>query len=121
MKILLTFLSVFLSGCVYSLAGIDMSAEGRHKQWVIHMQKNVGLKNMYDCTYWICGYRKLDYIFLGDKKLPGGNFEAGYNYWLDSKNTRVCKYFFEYEPSSGLIVGFRFEEPERLACRFTGA
>jgi hypothetical protein len=98
-----------------------MSVEGRHKMWRDEMLKNVGQKNMYDCSYWICGYRKIDYIFLGDTKLSNGNLEAGYSHALNREVTKVCRYFFEYEPKTGLIVGFRFEESESFACRITGA
>ena len=121
MRILILSLSLLLSGCFYSLVGLDMSVEGRHKMWLEDMLKNIGQKNMYDCTYWICGYRKIDYIFLGDSKLSNGNLEAGYNHSLDRKGTKFCRYFFEYVPATGLIVGFRFEEPEPFACRITGA
>ena len=121
MRMIILSLSLFLSGCFYSMVGLDMSVEGRHKMWVEDMLKNIGQKNMYDCSYWICGYRKIDYIFLGDSKLPNGNLEAGYKHSLDRKGTKFCRYFFEYEPATGLVVGFRFEEPEPFACRITGA
>jgi hypothetical protein len=112
----ITNLSVLLTAC-YALAGLDMSVEGRHKLWVEDMESQVGKGNMYECRYWICLDRK-EKIFLGDVSLPNGNLEAGFIWWHTQPR---CRYYYEYDPKSGVIVGFRFEETERYACRISGA
>ncbi len=112
----ITSLVVLLSAC-YALAGLDMSVEGRHKMWVEKMKSQIGKGNMYDCRYWICLHRK-GRLFLGDSALLGGNLEAGF-IWGHTQPR--CRYFYEYEPKTGAIVGFRFEESERFACRISGA
>lgn len=110
-----TTIAGLLSAC-YSLAGLDMSVEGRHKMWVAKMQTLVGRANMFDCSYWICTQRSEDGVFLGDAILANGNKESGYSHWRGK-----CLLFFEYDPKTGVIVGFRFEESERFACRISGA
>jgi hypothetical protein len=111
-----TCMAGLLSGC-YTLTGLDMSFEGRHKMWVEHMASQIGKINMHDCRLWICLDRK-EKLFLGDRPLPNGNLEAGFGlYYPEPK----CRYYYEYEPKTGVIVGFRFEESERFACRITGA
>jgi hypothetical protein len=50
MKAILFMLVFSLSSCALFE---DMSPETLHKDWVTEMQRNVHLKNMYDCTYWI--------------------------------------------------------------------
>lgn len=111
-----TSLVVLLSAC-YALAGLDMSEEGRHKMWVQKMKSQIGNGNMYDCRYWICLDRK-EKLYLGDDILPNGNLEAGFIWWHTQPK---CRYYFEYEPKTGVIVGFRFEESERFSCRISGA
>lgn len=81
------------------------------------MESQIGKGNMHDCRLWICLKRK-ENLFLGDRALPNGNLEAGF---IDGHNQPKCRYYFEYEPKTGAIVGFRFEESERFACRLTGA
>lgn len=121
MKVLfLTISLIFLSNCALL---VDTSVEARHNSWVIGMQRNIG-KNMYDCTYWICSDRKIKYKFLGDKTLPNGNLESGFStpYRSDGLPLETqCRYYFEYEPTTGLIVRFRYEESQNFACKTTGA
>ena len=79
MRVALLSLSLLLSGCFYSLAGADLSFEGRHKMWIENAQKNVG-KNVFNCVgaspcY---QYRGEGSLFLGDKVLDNGNVEAAY-------------------------------------------
>ena len=105
---------LFLSGCALF---VDLSEGARHQIWVEDMLRNVGQKNMYDCLYWICKDRSDLRLFEGDKLLSNGNLEARYRW----PATQKCRYFFEYERATGLIVGFRFEESEQFACRFSGA
>jgi hypothetical protein len=95
-----------------------MSVEGRHKSFVKSLSETVG-NNIYNCqgNGWCHQHRGDGSLFQGDEKLGNGNYEA--KYFLSPN--RKCKYFFEYEPESGLIVGFRYEESEKFACRFTGA
>lgn len=113
MKIVIFMLIFNLSSCAVFE---DMSVEGRHNSWLVGMQLNIG-KNMYDCRYWICLDRK-EKLFLGDITLPNGNLEAGYIWWHTQPK---CRYYYEYELTTGSIVGFRFEESERFACRVSGA
>jgi hypothetical protein len=119
MRLLILFPALFLSGCFYSLAGIDMSFEGRHKMWLEDMRKVIG-KNMFTCESGVrCfQYRGQGSLFQGDTLLENGNKEASYLWWHTQPR---CRYFFEYEPRSGEIVGFRFEETERFACRISPA
>jgi len=114
--LVITSLVVLLSAC-YSLAGLDMSVEGRHKMWVAKMKSQIGKANMYDCRYWICLDRK-EKIFLGDNILPNGNLEAGFIWWHTQPK---CRYYYEYDPKTGVIEGFRYEEAEHFACRISGA
>jgi len=45
-------------------------------------------------------------IFLSSRMLPNGNIENKYKYvWS-------CRYFFEYDPETRMIVGWRFEGSE---------
>jgi hypothetical protein len=109
-------LSLLLCAC-YALAGLDMSIEGRHRLWLEDKESQIGKGNMYDCRYWICLNRK-GKLFLGDVTLPNGNLEAGYIWGYTQPK---CRYYYEYDPKTGVIVGFRFEESERFACRISGA
>lgn len=106
-------LAGLFAGCAF---GYDMSVESRHHAWVNGMRSQIGKGNMYDCRYWICTQRFESGVFLGDTTLLNGNVEAGYSRWEGR-----CRLFFEYDPKSGVIVSFRFEESERFACRISGA
>lgn len=117
MRIFKLSLSLLLSGCFYGLVGLDMSFEGRHKMWIEDMQSLIGKGNMRDCRLRHCPYRQGN-LFLGDRALPNGNLESGF-IWGHTQPR--CRYFFEYEPRTGGIVGFRFEESERFACRVSPA
>lgn len=113
---LLICLPFLFSGCFYSLAGLDMSVEGRHQIWVDEHQRCIG-QNTSVCRYW---YRNEDnkpypYYYLGTTSLINGHFEVGF---ADGKE---CHYYYEYEVDTGLIVGFRFEESDKYTCRITGA
>jgi len=120
MRVIFLYLSLYLSSCALFE---DMSPETLHKDWVEEMRSNVGRKNMYDCTNWICLDRKRSH--LGEVDLGNGLQEIGFRYGrFDGKNPNrfpQCKYFFTYEKSTGLIVGFRYEESKPLACRYSGA
>lgn len=111
---LILMLSLWLSGCALF---VDLSPAGRHKMWVEEMKSQIGKGNMHDCRYWICLDRK-EKLFLGDRILPNGNLEAGFIWWHTQPR---CRYYYEYDPKTGVIEGFRYEESERFACRISGA
>ncbi len=114
MRLIFLLSSLLISGCALF---VDMSPEGRHKWWVEGKNLQIGKGNMHDCRLWICLARNGN-LFLGDRALPNGNLEAGF---IDGHNQPRCRYYFEYKPKTGEIVGFRFEEVERFACRISGA
>lgn len=111
MKTLFFSVSLVLSGCALF---IDMSPEGRHKMWVDQTQEIVG-KNIFDCINSSpCYQYRKGGAFQRDSLLSNGNKEA--EYLMPSRKNPQCRYFFEYEPVTGLIVGFRFVESEQFAC-----
>lgn len=80
-------------------------------------------KNIYECKARKVRTQPCAVFFNSDKplsrkKLPNGNLEDGYQYGLVVGR---CLYFYEYEPESGRIVGFRYEESQLYGCRLTGA
>lgn len=92
--------------------------------WLIDARMRVG-QNMY-APYW--QIRNKSYSFFRSKVLFNGNIENEYVEGVGSvrgvngaPNFHPCHYFYEYEPKSGLIVNFRFEEKEKYDCRATGA
>ena len=74
-------------------------------------------QNMY-APYW--ANKNKNPRFMGSTTLHNGNIEDQYYDGL-LRNKVKCHYFYEYEPKSGLIVNFRFEEKEKYDCRATGA
>ena len=111
------------------LTGCMMCFDCRQKlqdMWLtgarIRIEQN---QNMY-APYW--RNKNKDPRFMGSRTLPNGNIEDRY---FDSGGAirgvngapafYPCHYFYEYEPKSGLIVNFRFEEKEKYDCRATGA
>lgn len=119
----LNCLVALLCAC-YSLAGLDMSVEGRHKMWIEDKQNLIG-QSVYGCPYWYCiDHQRFD-LFLGESDLINGNKERGYRYGrFDANNLKLfpqCHYFYEYNVKTGVIVSFRFEESKRFACRISGA
>jgi hypothetical protein len=112
-----------LSGC---LLFIDTSVQARHNWWLeSHLEHMKTHPNIY-APYW--ANRASGDNFVGSKTLPNGNIEDEYFDGLSDgrhKGNGVfihnCIYFYEYEPKSGLIVNFRFEEKEKYDCRATGA
>ena len=121
---------IFLFGIVCVLAGctlfIDTSIQARHNWWLEDAHKRIEKNpNMY-APYW--RNKNKDPRFMGSRTLPNGNIEDQY---FDSGGAirgvngapvfYPCHYFYEYEPKSGLIVNFRFEEKEKYDCRATGA
>ena len=117
MRVLILSLSLLLSGCFYGLLGVDLSPEGRHKVWVDQAQQIVG-KNIFNCIDSSpCYQYRGGGAFQGDTVLDSGNVEAAYF----GRRREKCRYFFEYEPATGLVVRFRFSEAEKFACSISGA
>ncbi len=112
-----------LAGC---LLFIDTSVQARHNWWLEgHLEHMKTHPNIY-APYW--ANRASGYGFVGSKTLPNGNIEDeyfdGFSDVRDKRNgvfIHNCIYFYEYEPKSGLIVNFRFEEKKKYDCRATGA
>ena len=81
------------------------------------MQQQVG-RSVFDCKGdgRCLRYRGENSLFQGDSVLINGNKEAGY--FMPYRKYRKCRYFFEYEPATGLIVRFRFRflEAEQFSC-----
>ena len=97
---------LFLTGC-YNL----------HQIWVDDQQSFVG-RNIYEIFSPFKFFEHPSPV-LGQTMLKNGNIEIGYGALsverVDGKYP--CRSFYEYEPKSGLIVGFRFEEDYKDACR----
>jgi hypothetical protein len=122
-----TCLAALLSAC-YTLAGLDMSVEGRHKMWVQDRKNCIG-NAIASCPYWyhenVMSTKSYPGLFLGEFNLKNENIERGFRYGRFDLNNPSrfpqCRYFYEYDPKTGVIVGFRFEGSERFACRISGA
>ncbi len=126
MRMVILSLPLLLSGCFYSLVGLDMSVEGRHKMWVDDQKKFVG-QSIYRCLFGFCGDQKNPWesSYLGEIDLGNGFKERGFRDGRFDKNNPnrfpQCRFYFKYEASTGVITGFRYEESETFACRTTGA
>jgi hypothetical protein len=111
MKTFVLCASLMFSSCALF---IDMSPESRHKIWVGHSQKIVE-KNVFNCIDSSpCYQYRGGGAFQGDSVLSNGNKQAAY--FMPYRKYPKCRYFFEYEPATGLIVGFSFVESEKFAC-----
>ena len=113
---LLIGVSTAMTGCVF-----NNSVQGRHEMFIDGMNSYVGTKTI---NY----HEKSGAAAISKKFLANGNIENEYGYATsfvispDGKGgTFHCHYFFEYQPQSGLIVKFRFEETSKYACRGSGA
>jgi hypothetical protein len=116
MKTFFLCVSLMLSSCALF---VDLSPQTLHKRWVGHAHAIVG-KSIFNCIDSSpCYQYRGGGAFQGDNALSNGNKEAAY--FMPYIKHPKCRYFFEYEPTTGLIVGFRFEESEPFACRITGA
>ena len=108
-------ISLTLQGC----GAWDFSDKGLHESFVIHHNTYVGKKTI--------AYIERKYLRpISSKLLPSGNMENEYlwgpgTYTYPGVKKAQCHYFYEYAPQTGLIVGFRFEEKFKHACRETGA
>lgn len=126
---LFTFLRIaFLVGFTSSLMGclnwcFDCRGE-LQESWIENKRLYIG-QNIYAPNW---ANRANGYGFVGSKTLPNGNIEDQYfDGFADHRDKdkgvliHNCSYFYEYEPKSGLIVNFRFEEKKKYDCRATGA
>ena len=112
MKTLFLCVLLMLSSCALF---VDMSPKTRHQEWLMDMQQQVG-RSVFDCKGdgRCLRYRGENSLFQGDSVLINGNKEAAY--FMPYRKHPKCRYFFEYEPATSLIVGFRFVESEQFAC-----
>lgn len=107
MKLIVMFLSFLLAGCAMFE---DISPENRHKYWVASLQAEIG-KSIFNCD----GHRRCKQVFYkGEKLLENGNKEA--EFFMPHRKGPRCHYYFEYEISSGMIVGYRYDEIEPFSC-----
>ena len=104
-----------LAGC---LLFIDTSVQARHNWWLEDAHKRMEQHPNMHGPYW--ANKKNNEFFMGSRTLPNGHIEDQYYYGVLREKGK-CLYFYEYEPKSGLIVNFRFEEKEKYDCRATGA
>lgn len=108
MKIAWLFFLIFLSGCA------NLSPKTRQQYWLMEMEKQIG-KSVFDCKGdGKCLRYRGDSLFQGDRVLSTGNKEAAY--FMPYRQYPKCRYFFEYENESGLIIRYRYEELESFAC-----
>lgn len=104
-----------LGGCAF-----DHSQKGLHESFIVGKNFIVGKKT-------ISFYEKRGARTISVKALSNGNIENEYvtaNSFVAeaARNSGVfhCHYFYEYEPQSGLIVKFRFDEKSQYACKTSG-
>lgn len=74
-----------------------------HENFRAHMNSNVGSSIDKPREPGVALARYL----LGSRDLPNGNIE---NEYLDRGS---CRYFFEFDPKTRIIIGWRFEGSER--------
>lgn len=74
-----------------------------HENFKAHMASNVGspIDKPREPGIALAKY------FLGSRVLPNGNIENEY------QDRGTCRYFFEFNPKTRIIVGWRFEGSER--------
>lgn len=74
-----------------------------HENFKAHMASNVGslIDNPREPGV------ALDKYLLGSRILPNGNIENEY------QDRGSCHYFFEFDPKTRIIIGWRFEGSER--------
>lgn len=74
-----------------------------HENFKAHMQQNVGSSIDSPLEPGVA----LPKYLLGSRDLPNGNIE---NKYMDRG---ACRYFFEYDPATRIIVDWRFEGSEK--------
>jgi hypothetical protein len=115
-------LLIALVGTVGCHTFMDTTPRGLQQKWLEWVRDGAIGQSIYECKRrqdrrQPCAVFFGSDIPLSNTKLPNGNLEDEYDASLRGKR---CRYFYEYEPQSGVIVGFRFEESEPYACRITG-
>jgi len=98
MLISLMSFSILLTSCKMVLP---------HDNFKAHMENNIG-KNINDPTANWVG----DRYFVNSKQLSNGNIENQYFFW------KTCKYYFEIDPVTLIILNWRFEGDKR-DCRIS--
>lgn len=91
----LLLMSIFISGCV-------LSAGSPHDNFKEHLYFAIGERIDKERPFRIPFNEDL----VGTKMLPNGNIENKYKY------RGTCRYYYEINPKSKLIVGARFEGNE---------
>jgi len=93
------------------LACVLPSIETRHAMWIQNNEALVGAD--FFQTYWGRVQMSGSGVFHGAKQLPNGNTESKFG-----NNNKNCTHFFEYEPSTGKIIKFRYETngQEKYVC-----
>ena len=91
--------------------------------WLAWVRDRAIGKNIYECKARKVRTQPCAVFFKSDnplsrKVLPSGRIEEEFEY---GPVVGRCRYFYEYEPESGRIVGFRYEETHLYGCRITGA
>jgi hypothetical protein len=94
----MTLIRVGIIGTVLTL--LCACAGSSHENFKAHMDQAVG-KRIDSPNTWARPDR-----FIKKEALPSGNMESEYKF------RGTCRYFFEYEPSSLLIVGWHYEGKE---------
>lgn len=95
-------MKVALFGGISMFMVSSCSALSPHENFKGHMSGNVGKKIGGPSTLWVKPDR-----YIGAKQLPNGNTENEY------KLRGTCRYFFEFEPETHIIVGWRFAGSEQ--------
>lgn len=85
---------------VGSLGLLFSSCISPHDNFKDHMRANVG-RRIDDTRSWVRPDR-----YLGSTVLENGNIENKYKY------IRTCRYFFEYDPETLIIIHWRCEGQE---------
>lgn len=108
MKISILIFIFLSSGCA------NLNPKTRHQHWLIEMERQVG-KSVFNCEgNGRCLRYRGDSLFQGDSILSNGNKEAAY--YMPYRKYPKCRFFFEYENKSGIIIRYRYEESEPFAC-----
>lgn len=112
--IAILIISLNLKGCISWYAADYSSMEARHLGWVRNKKLCIG-KHIDRCQDAAPDWPSTKRYFL-----PNNNME-------NAVFARDCYYSYEYDPKTGIIVDFRFEDLEfeqtkkNYGCRLTGA
>lgn len=92
---------MILAGCLLLPSLASCSSVTPHENFRGHMSHNVGKSIDDPNTNWV-----IPKYLIDSKTLPNGNIENGYRF------RGTCRYFFEFDPNTRRIVGWRFEGSE---------